>query len=165
STEGDYSTRGAVQLLRGKPKEALAAYTEALKLDAHPYYAFFVALLASELGDPEARDRAIAAGRAYEPKDPKKTIVYGKELLASMAEYWAAGPDAKIDLKAWDALLATSDAVIKITLPYFVGRFLEIKGRKDDAKIYYQRASDAEIAQSRRLTVVLASDALRRLSK
>src|SRR5204863_263802 len=139
--------------------------TEALKIDAHPYYALFVALLASEQGDSEARDRAIAAGRAYEPKDGKKTIVYGKELLASMAEIWAAGPDAKIDLKAWDAMLTTSDAVIKLTLPYFMARFLELKGRKDDAKIYYQRGCDAEIAQSRRLTVVLASDALRRLSK
>jgi tetratricopeptide (TPR) repeat protein len=164
STEGDYFTRGAIQVLRGQPKEALQAYTEAMKLDAHPSYALSVALLAMELGDTGARDRAIAAGRDYSPKD-KKTVVYGKELLASMAEILAAGPDGKIDLGAWDAMLAKQDSTVKIILPYFMGRFLELRGRKEDAKKYYQQSAGAEILQSRRLNVVLAADALRRLDK
>jgi tetratricopeptide (TPR) repeat protein len=164
STEGDWSVRGSIQLLRGNPKEAMAAFNEALKLDPHPFYALHTAIAAMEVGDAETRDRAIAAGRAYAPKD-KKGPVYGAELVESLAAIVAAGADARIDLKAWDEMLAKQEAIGKINLPYFMGRILELKGRKEDAKPYYKRSADTDLQQSRRLNVALAADALRRLSK
>jgi len=117
-----------------------------------------------ELGDAEIRDRAIERGRGYEAPDAK-TKVYGKELLVSIAETLKAGPDAKVDLQRWDDQLKREESVGRSNLPYFMGRFLELRGRKEEAKNYYQKSADTEILQSRRLPVVLAADALRRLSK
>jgi tetratricopeptide (TPR) repeat protein len=160
----DHSARGAIEILRDRPKDALSSFQEALKADAHPYFALHVVLLAEELKDVEARDRAIAAGRAYEPPD-KKAPLYGKELLDSFAEILAAGKDAKIDFKAWDAMLEKSPTPGKVNLPYFMGRFLELRGMKDEAKDYYKRGARTEPAQANRVNVPLAADALRRLSR
>ncbi len=91
--------------------------------------------------------------------------MYGKELLASFAELLAAAPGTKPDLKDWEAMLAKQEGVAKINLPYFMGRFLELRGQKDDAKTFYKRCSDVEMSDARNLTVVLAADALRRLNK
>lgn len=164
STAADSAARGAIQILRGRPKDAVAAFQEALKRDPHPYNALHLVLLGTELNDPEIRTYATAKGGAYEPADTKSPV-YGKDLLSSFEALLAGGAGAPIDLKAWDEILEKAPPAGKVNLPYFMGRFLELRGRKDVAKVYYTRSARAEISQSHRPNVSLAADALRRLAK
>lgn len=145
---------GALHELAGRPAEARAAYEKALALKAHPFNALNAGLVAQQLGDVEARDKAFQAGLAYDPKDAS-IQVRERDLLKSIA---AGGAP---DLKAWEAMLAKQDGIGKTNLPWFMGRSLELAGRPDDAKAFYARSAAA--APPWRRNAVLSAAALRRL--
>ncbi len=153
-SENESHQLGGLHELAGRPKEARAVYERVLKLKAHPYNALNAGLVAMQLGDVEARDKAFQAGLAYDPKD-KSIPLREKEFLQAVA---AGGAP---DLKAWHAMVDRQDVVGQANLPYFMGRWLELSGKPEDAKAFYRR-SVAAVPPWRR-NCSLSAAALRRL--
>ncbi len=153
-TEIELNALGVLHELAGRPKESLAAYEKVFARKAHPHNALHAGLKAMELKDTETRDRIFKAGLAFDPKDG--TPVRERELLKSIA---AGGP---LDLKAWQQMLDAADAVGKMNLPYFMGRWLELNGRPGDAKLFYKKAVEA--GPPLRRNGILAAVGLRRLN-
>lgn len=151
-SEIELNALGILHELAGRPKEALIAYEKALARKAHPYNALHAALKALELNDVDARDRAFKAGQAYNPKDE---VPRERELLRSIAG------GGEVDIKAWQTMVDSQDAIGKANLPYFMGRWLELNNRPEDAMLFYKKAVEA--GPPHRRNGVLAAVRLRAL--
>ncbi|HWE38622.1 MAG TPA: hypothetical protein VG406_18880 [Isosphaeraceae bacterium] len=114
----------------------------------------FLADFADEVGDRALRDRAWASiPEADEPLDG---------LVALLRAAAAKGPDAALDPKALDPLIDQAEGKRKADLCYFAGRFLEHRGRVDDAIALFRRGARlADPTNVRTRTILL--HALRRL--
>jgi tetratricopeptide (TPR) repeat protein len=122
--------------------------------DKHNLEGLYLGLLADEAGDFAVRDRAWTDHKAKE-----EAIVGLGRLFRETVD---AGSDTKgPERKALDGIIASSDPARRADLAYFAGRFLQQRGRDDDA-IHYLKQVGTE-PQAKLFMKRLALEALRDL--
>ncbi len=121
--------------------QAMWAFKALSKADPQNDVAALMLLLAQDEGDERAqRDKTI---KIFPPgKGPLQW------LPVAFRETLDRGEMAKMDLKAADDRIAGMRAPLQPIAAYFVGRFLEQRGHKDDAIQYYRRSVSAPEADN-----------------
>jgi len=143
-------------ILDRRPKRALEVFRACAARNDEPGLRLHLALLADEQGDKALRDASIAAI----VDGPKTKGLKTAQILKLFRTSLAAGDPAAIDLTAVDAWIAGMPVAPRGNAYYWVGRLLELHGRKDDALRYYRQGLAAPGAAA--YFRVLAADALRR---
>ena len=143
-------------ILDRRPKRALEVFRQAASRLDEPGLRLHAALLADELGDKATRDASIKEI----VEGPKTRGLKTAQILGLFQASFAGGDPAAIDLAAVDGLIAQMPARSRGNAYYWVGRFLELHGRKDDALTYYKLGVAA--TDSAAYLRVLAAEALRR---
>jgi hypothetical protein len=140
-------------ILLKEPTRALGQLRKSFPTPDHALGGLYLALLADEAGDARLRDQTWDhIGTAEVP------IV---RLAALFRAATAEGGKGELDRAAVDAVLEAAAEPRRQDLAYFVGRFLELRGRTDDAIAYLTRCTSS--AQTRPWIRVLAASALRDL--
>jgi len=147
---------GTLHILDRHPKRALEVFRKALAAQDNPAFALHAALLADELGDVALRD-ALLTGIV---EGPKSKDMKTAQVLKLFRQSFAGPEPRAVDLAAVDDWIARMAFPGRGNAPYWVGRFLELHGRKEDAVRYYKRGVAAVDAAP--YLRVLAADALRR---
>jgi tetratricopeptide (TPR) repeat protein len=149
---------GPVEILGGDRRRALNFLVQIYGVERKPLVGLLGATLADELGEKDQRDRLLAAvaGQADDPEPAPGMNAAMARLAAWMRE--SLSGDA-IDLAKLDRLLAEAPGSIHADLPYYAGRFLELRGRKDESVRYLDACATSPQALAELRT--LASVALR----
>ena len=155
---------GIFFILRGDLKEAKQVFKEALDLEQEPYDGLHTVILAEATNDETTRDEALRTtekhGFDYE-RDGVGVTQYGQ--LASMfGRCLTAGTSGKLDLEAVDRLIAGARTDYAANLAYFVGRFLQLRDRQEEALRYLRQAATS--TATHKWNHVLARAALRDLA-
>jgi tetratricopeptide (TPR) repeat protein len=151
---------GVFYQLSGRPALALAAYQKAAKDRSELRFAYTaqlrVAVVAQELGNASARDEAIQALTSL--RDP--ALASFEKTGAWIERELTRGEQEPPDLASARALVAGATKEERPAFDYAIGRFLELRGRIDDAIPFLDSAASS--AESHKtLSRFLASAALR----
>jgi tetratricopeptide (TPR) repeat protein len=117
--------------------KAFARFQEAFAAQHNPYWGLFVFLVADELRDTPARDEALAhiqaKGLTYLGRRDGKPRTTFVNLAQTFAQDLAEGGKAQFDIAELEKQFDAGEALDSITARFFLGKYLELHGRKDDA--------------------------------
>jgi tetratricopeptide (TPR) repeat protein len=147
-------------LLDGQHAKALDSFELSYKSDFNVFDALHAALLAEQLGKHYARDSALRLIAKKGPSDESKGRVRAE--MIEFARLWqnslspTGGP---LDPATLDKLLANAPLSERLSLLYFVARWLELRGDRASARRYLIDCASIPIPKLNR---TLACMALRR---
>ena len=151
---GDVRLMGIMHILDGRKDEAMDAFRDAYDKKSVAYDGVHVALLATELEAEKARSEILKKIVEKRPGTGAQTEHRFAKLLHDHFD-----DEAEFDLAIVDDMIAASNKGERANLEYFVGRFLELAGRKDEGLKYLKRCASQE--DKTRWNVALANDLLR----
>ncbi len=131
-TLADWSALAIFYTATQQKSEALDARERILKASRTEFDALLVALAHDDVGDADKRDRALAG-------------LTGQSALARLAKIFvealAKGDKEAPDPQALDAALSGADPMSKEASYYLIGQFLECRGQKKAAAVYFNRCA------------------------
>ena len=108
--------------------------------DNNPYYLLHAALAADEAGKETVRDTLLKRiVKDLESSDNEFNKCYGKLSEWIIADL-AAGSKGESDLKEIDSYMNSLCSDHRANLPYFIGKYLQLRGKPEKAKDYYRRS-------------------------
>ncbi|HTM53038.1 MAG TPA: hypothetical protein VL175_03380 [Pirellulales bacterium] len=138
----DHERLGVYYLLKGDKKKAREQFRSAHERSKSPWPGMQWALLASEAGDLEERDRAIESvirdGKNYRSPD-KNNFSELVELAQWMNNVWHDPEMKQPDLEAIDEICKKSPGG-RSNVEFYTGCLLRDRGDKDKGEEYWQRA-------------------------
>lgn len=158
ATTNDLQFHGVLLLLAGKRREGLEMFKASVAKQNQIYALLHVALLEMEFKNDAARDAALKSVAGYRPKDGEISAEaeVAKVLVAALAADNAPTPEACLAL-----VKRQSTPANRANAAYDLGRFLELRGKTEDAKALYQASVD--VGDPWRWNAILATEALRAL--
>jgi tetratricopeptide (TPR) repeat protein len=165
-TNDDLLVSGGWHILTGKMREALEEFTEIANDRQIEWGRLMLALLEDTLGDQDRCSRSLE-------EVPEWTRF--KPVAKFFAASRARGGPARLEIGALEKVLEgmrdrvartpreLKGQVSEVPAYYFVGRYLELRGQKAEAKIYYKRCID-EYYNKQALLPTLAGARLQVLS-
>jgi tetratricopeptide (TPR) repeat protein len=151
-TENDLMVAGGYHLITGKTREALEAFRELANNRRIEWGQMMVALLHDSLGEQEQCSRSLDAI----PPD----FVRFKPVAKVLSDSRVRGEPGRVDTAALEKVLEEMRNrvantpkelrrhVSEVPVYYFVGRYLELRGQKAEARGYYKRCIDGYISKN-----------------
>jgi tetratricopeptide (TPR) repeat protein len=137
------STIAYFYLLEHQREKALAGFQESFAAKPNPLMGLHVALIADELKDPKIRDLALERVNTQGPRyQSTRTKKVRRELIGLanlIAKDLAAGGKGLIDPAEVEKLSAQADAPERLCIDVFLGKYLDLHGRREDAVRAWKR--------------------------
>lgn len=141
---GARAERGSFLLLSGNVKEASAMLRGMLDASGNPWAGLQLMLLLEAQHDAAGRDAAIKAVIERGPAFRSSNGAARPELVkfaTLVRDYFAAGPDAALDVGAVDKLTDGLQPLDAANINYMTGKLLDLRGKKKEADRYYSLAA------------------------
>jgi tetratricopeptide (TPR) repeat protein len=139
----------AINLIEGKPAEALAALKRMYEPTGDPWAGLNAAMIAP---DAAARDAALDAVLAKRTPVPQETATRPQlvEFAQWLRDNWASGGDKALDLSAVDKIAAkcVSRPADASNIYYLTAKFLQQYKRDEEATNYLRRAAAMVLVES-----------------
>ena len=149
---------GIVEILDDQSGQALKTFEKSYAETDKGGEGFLLALLADEHGDRGLRDKTWASLAAK--SEQEDVIGEMGRFAALLRDSLARGEDGRLDLAVADEMIRKSSGGLPGDFYYYLGRFLELHGRRPEAIEYYRRGATAPVGYPEVRT--LAAHALRK---
>jgi tetratricopeptide (TPR) repeat protein len=135
---------GLLAMAAGDLRGALKEFRESVAQTNSPTSVLYVAMLADVLGDAPLRDRHLEIFCT----DARSKTLKTARICQLFRDTLAQGDTGKLDLNAVDAVIRDTPEAGRGSMEFIVGRFLETRGRHDEARRYFQRCLVSETRES-----------------
>ncbi|MFW6114485.1 MAG: tetratricopeptide repeat protein, partial [bacterium] len=139
----------AFYLLEGDLEEALSLYEKRFDTDNSPYYGVHAALVADQLGQTERRDtlleQVVKKGPEHTNDETDHPAWNDIKLAERFLDDLKQGGEAAFDIEAARKLHADDDRHVQPNVDYFLGKYLEQRGKEDQAIKCWRRCMASNV--------------------